>query len=91
MKGRKKKDPAVAAFDEGCTRGLPVQSLYPFQEWTAAGVADADAAPFVAAPVKDIVFCNPDVVLASAPHVSDTNVVLDSLKFVTQSYVGGVH
>jgi hypothetical protein len=93
MKERIMEDPAVAALNQGWPRGLPVQFLYPSMEWATAAVANAESAPFMAARVKDVVFCDVDVVLTKVQQ-SDTAAIgpfCDSLPFAMRAYIGGKH
>lgn len=93
MKERIMEDPTVAALNQGWSRGLPVQFLYPSMEWATAAVANAESAPFMASRVKDVVFCDVDVVLMKVQQ-SDTAAIgpfCDSLPFAMRAYIGGKH
>ena len=90
MKERIGKDSAVVTLQEGWPRGLPVQFLFPSMEWSAAAVRDTKAAPFMAARVKDVIFCDPNVALSSIPEsdMAATGPFCDSLDFAMRSYIG---
>lgn len=88
IKERTSRNPKILGFNKGWPRGLPIQSLFPSRKWTAAAVSDADAAPFTAARVKDVVFCDPGTVLATVLHDNTTRLFVDNLLFAIYSYIG---
>ena len=90
MKKRIGSDSTVVTLKEGWPRGLPVQCLFPSREWAAAAVRNAEAAPFMAARMKAVVFCDPNVALSTIPE-SDMVAIgpfRDSLDFAMRSYIG---
>ncbi|KFY71212.1 hypothetical protein V498_10159, partial [Pseudogymnoascus sp. VKM F-4517 (FW-2822)] len=68
---------------------LPIQSLLLGEQWMAQALATPEAAPFIADRVRRVIFCDPEIALATVPRNTDViGPFVDSLPIAIRSYVG---
>ncbi|OOF97649.1 hypothetical protein ASPCADRAFT_206420 [Aspergillus carbonarius ITEM 5010] len=83
------RKPQTASFPEGLPRGLPLQYLFPSEEWTIAVMKCQEASRFVTKRVTDVVFCNASTVFQRMNQEDrNSTPLVDSLKFAIRVDVG---
>ncbi|PWY96105.1 hypothetical protein BO94DRAFT_483163 [Aspergillus sclerotioniger CBS 115572] len=83
------RNPQTASFPEGLPRGLPLQYLFPSEEWTIAVMKCQQASSFITARVTNIVFCDASNALQKMDQEDrNSTPLVDSLKFAIRVYVG---
>ncbi|OBT64256.1 hypothetical protein VE03_06761 [Pseudogymnoascus sp. 23342-1-I1] len=86
---RLKRNDLVATLGEGWPKGLPIQSLLLGEQWMAQALANPEAAPFVADRLRRVIFCDPEIALATVPRNTDIiESFVDNLPVAIRSYVG---
>ncbi|OOF98045.1 hypothetical protein ASPCADRAFT_205319 [Aspergillus carbonarius ITEM 5010] len=86
---RSQRGPKMATPEDGWPNGLPIQYLFPSEEWTCAALANESAAPFVSARVRDVIFSDPNTCAHQIGNETQSlGLFADSLPFAIQSYVG---
>ncbi|KAK2792636.1 hypothetical protein FQN52_003141 [Onygenales sp. PD_12] len=81
------RDASVIVLGKGWPKGLPVQYLLPYVEWTTWALKNPKAFPYVTARVKDIVYAERETCLMSIPdETSSIGRFVDSLPYALSAY-----
>ncbi|KAK2813727.1 hypothetical protein FQN50_000125 [Emmonsiellopsis sp. PD_5] len=78
---------SMVVLGKGWPKGLPVQYLLPYVEWTTWALKNPEAFPYMTARVKDIVYAERETCLVSIPdETSPIGQFIDSLTYALSAY-----
>ncbi|KAI1946190.1 hypothetical protein LOZ57_003942 [Ophidiomyces ophidiicola] len=84
---RRSRHPETAILDAGWPKGLPVQFLFPSEEWAAAAFRHPDAAPYLSKRLRELLFCESKLALTKIPRkTTGIGAFVDDLTFTIDAY-----
>ncbi|OJJ38285.1 hypothetical protein ASPWEDRAFT_35910 [Aspergillus wentii DTO 134E9] len=87
---RKREHPEIATQGEGWVKGLDISCLLPSERWAEFVWANPEAAPFVSARFKEVLYGAPDVMLTVVPEDDDPEYrKVDSLETAIELFLLG--